>query len=125
MRRLFSTFARGLPGVGLLVMRLVAGTAFIAKAAVTLQNGPTTAMPAAMLAIVAGVFLLAGLWTPVAGVLGVTSGIWLLFTPGDDPLSSLLLATIAGSLALVGPGAWSIDSQLFGWKRIDVRDRTR
>jgi hypothetical protein len=105
-------------------MRLVAGTAFIAKAVVTLQSGPSTATPGAMLAILAGLFLLAGFWTPVAGALGTASGIWLLFTCVDDPLSSVLLATIAGGVALVGPGAWSIDSQLFGWKRIYVRDRT-
>lgn len=122
MRRLFSTFARGLPGVGLLVMRLVAGTAFIGKGAVTLQSGPS--MPVAMLAILAGALLLAGFWTPVAGALGTASGIWLFFTRVDDPLSSVLLATIAAGIALVGPGAWSIDSQLFGWKRIYVRDRT-
>ena len=27
------------------------------------------------------------------------------------------------SLALVGPGAWSVDARLFGWKRINVHDR--
>ena len=125
VRRLFSTFARGLPGIGLLVMRLVAGTAFIAKAAATLQNGPSSAIPAAVLAIIAGLLLVPGLWTPLAGALGATSGIWSLFTPVDDPLSSVLLATIAVGLALVGPGAWSIDSRLFGWKLIDVRHRPR
>jgi len=106
-------------------MRLVAGTAFIAKAAATLQNGPSSAIPAAVLAIIAGLLLVPGLWTPLAGALGATSGIWSLFTPVDDPLSSVLLATIAVGLALVGPGAWSIDSRLFGWKRIDVRHRPR
>ena len=29
MRRLYSTFATGLPGVGLLIMRLVAGTVLV------------------------------------------------------------------------------------------------
>jgi hypothetical protein len=31
--------------------------------------------------------------------------------------------TIGAGLALLGPGAWSVDARLFGWKRIDVRDR--
>jgi hypothetical protein len=25
-------------------------------------------------------------------------------------------------LALLGPGAWSIDARLFGWRRIDVQN---
>jgi len=33
------------------------------------------------------------------------------------------MATIGAALALVGPGAWSLDWRLFGWKQIDIRDR--
>ena len=125
MRRLFSTFAHGWPGVGLLVMRLVGGTAFVARAVAMLHGGAATAMAAAVLAIVAGLFLIAGLWTPIAGSLAAAVGIWFAFTHAADPLASVLLATIGAALALVGPGAWSIDARLFGWKRIDVRDRSK
>jgi len=105
-------------------MRLVGGTAFVARAVATPQSEPSTAMAAAVLAIVAGLFLLAGLWTPIAGSLVAAIGIWFAFTHAD-PLSSVLLATIGAALALVGPGAWSIDARLFGWKRIAVRDRSK
>ena len=125
MRRLFSNFARGWPGVGLLVMRLVAGIAFIARAAATMHNGPLTTFATAIVAILAGLCLLAGLWTPIAGSLVAAIGIWFACTHVEDPLASLLLATIGAALALVGPGAWSIDARLFGWKRIDIRDRSR
>ena len=27
------------------------------------------------------------------------------------------------SLALLGPGGWSVDARLFGWTRIDIRER--
>jgi uncharacterized membrane protein YphA (DoxX/SURF4 family) len=101
-------------------MRLVGGTAFVARAVAALHSGPSTAV----LAIAAGLFLLAGLWTPIAGSLVAAIGIWFAFTHAEDPLSSVLLATIGAALALVGPGAWSIDARLFGWKRIDLRDRT-
>ncbi len=124
MRRLFSTFARGWPGVGLLVMRLVGGTAFAARGVAMLYGGPST-VAAPILAIVAGLLLLAGLWTPIAGSLVAALGIWFACTRAEDPLASVLLATIGAALALVGPGAWSIDARLFGWKRIDVRDRKR
>ena len=125
MRRLFSNFARGWPGVGLLVMRLVAGIAFIAQAAATMHNGPLTTFATAIVAILAGLCLLAGLWTPIAGSLVAAIGIWFACTHVEDPLASVLLATIGAALALVGPGAWSIDARLFGWKRIDIRDRSR
>ena len=32
----------------------------------------------------------------------------------EDPLASVFLATMGAALALVGPGAWSIDARLFG-----------
>jgi uncharacterized membrane protein YphA (DoxX/SURF4 family) len=126
MRRLFSTFAHGLPGAGLLVLRIAGGSACVARAVATLRGGPPAATTAAaVLAIAAGLFLAAGLWTPIAGALVAALGIWFAFTLAEDPLASILLATIGVVLALVGPGAWSVDARLFGWKRIDVRDRTR
>jgi len=32
----------------------------------------------------------------------------------------IMLATIGASLALLGPGAWSIDARLYGRRRIDI-----
>jgi uncharacterized membrane protein YphA (DoxX/SURF4 family) len=90
-----------------------------------MHNGPLTTFATAIVAILAGLCLLAGLWTPIAGSLVAVLGIWFACTHVEDPLASLLLATIGAALALVGPGAWSIDARLFGWKRIDIRDRSR
>ena len=42
--------------------------------------------------------------------------------PGDKWLC-LLLVTIAGALAMLGPGRWSIDARLFGWKRVEAPPR--
>jgi uncharacterized membrane protein YphA (DoxX/SURF4 family) len=106
-------------------MRLVGGTAFVARALATMPSAPSMTIATALLAMVAGLCLLAGLWTPIAGSLVAAIGIWFACTHAEDPLASVLLATIGAALALVGPGAWSIDARLFGWKRIDLRRRTK
>ena len=41
----------------------------------------------------------------------------------DDPFVPLLTGTISGALAMLGPGRWSLDARLFGWKRIESPPR--
>lgn len=123
VRRLFSTFARGLPGAGLLLMRLVVGIALVYRDGTNLASSPSTLLAiASVLLIVAGILLLAGLWTPVSGTLVVVVELWKIFAFPDDKWIFLFLATLGAALAMVGPGAWSVDARLFGWKRIDTRD---
>jgi uncharacterized membrane protein YphA (DoxX/SURF4 family) len=65
----------------------------------------------------AGLLILGGLWTPVAGVLAGIVEVWIgLSQPGTQ--SALVLATLGISLAMIGPGAWSIDAQLYGRKQL-------
>jgi uncharacterized membrane protein YphA (DoxX/SURF4 family) len=102
-------------------MRLVAGVTLVDHEIKGLMSSPRVA-PAILpgLAICAGILLLAGLWTPIVGalvvVLTLSTACWI---PGD-PWMYVLLGTLGVALALIGPGAWSVDARLFGWKRIDI-----
>jgi putative oxidoreductase len=71
----------------------------------------------------AGALLLIGLWTPAAGALAAIVKVSIAFSQhfshSGDPLIPIVQAVLAAVLAMVGPGAWSIDARLFGRRRID------
>jgi len=104
------------------MMRLVAGGPLIAHGLMRLWTGPPAQLfiPDA-LGIVAGILLVVGLWMPIAGSIVVVLGVWKSMTQPGDPWANIFLATIGIALALLGPGEWSVDARLFGWKRIDIR----
>jgi putative oxidoreductase len=105
-------------------MRLVVGVALIVQGLTSLRTKPPIEPPILdMLALALGVLLFAGLWTPVAGALVAILGFWNAILQPGDRWANILLGTIGAALALIGPGTWSIDARLFGWKRIDVQDR--
>ena len=72
------------------------------------------------IAAIAGIFLLVGLWTPIAGALLTLTELCIAFTATNHLRSTILLATIGIALAVLGPGAHSIDALLFGRKRLDI-----
>ena len=124
MQRLFSTFARGWPGVGLLLLRVAAGSSLIARSILVLGNTPTVGTGLFQLLIAtAGLLLIAGLWTPVGAAVMVLLELWRIISRHGDPASDILLFVLALAIALLGPGAWSVDARLFGWKRIDIDTR--
>ena len=124
LRRLFSNFARGWPGIGLLFMRAVVGIELVSHAVLRLETClPVKSAIIHVFAITVGLSLLAGFWTPIAGFLVMILEIWNAFAQPGDQWANILLATMGVALALIGPGALSIDAWQFGWKRIDIRDR--
>ena len=126
MRRLYSTFAGGWPGIGLLLLRLVGGSALVVRASSTLwSNPPINATITAAVLIGSGVLLIPGLWTPIVGTLVALIAIGQIFTRAGDPWIPLFLGTFGGALAMLGPGLWSVDARLFGWKRVEVPPRKK
>ena len=126
MRRLYSTFAGGWPGTGLLLMRLVIGCVLVVRASLRLWGDPplNITITAAIL-LVAGFLLILGLWTPIVGTSVAVIEAWKILTVPGDRWLWLLLGTVSGALAMLGPGRWSIDARLFGWKRVEASPRKR
>ena len=124
MRRLYSTFAGGWPGMGLLLMRLVIGCVLVVRASLRLWGDPppNITITAAIL-LVAGFLLILGLWTPIVGVSVAVIEVWKILTQPGDRWLWLLLGTASVALAMLGPGRWSIDARLFGWKRVEAPPR--
>jgi putative oxidoreductase len=103
-------------------MRLVVGISLMANGIQKLQAGqPVELAILNLLAVGDGALLMAGLWTPVAGVFVSVLTVWAFLTQNASLCPVILSATIGVGLALVGPGAWSLDARLFGWKRIDIK----
>jgi uncharacterized membrane protein YphA (DoxX/SURF4 family) len=67
--------------------------------------------------------LLVGFWTPIAGVVFAVSEVFLALSHSPDPWTHILLGAFGAALAMLGPGAWSLDARLFGRKRIHIPQR--
>jgi len=120
LQRLFSNFANGWPGVGLLLQRILTATLLIRFGIIDLAGTSfSLSMIPQIIGACAGILLLFGLCTPVIGGLIAVTELWVATIHVADPWSSMILATLAGTVAMIGPGAWSIDARLFGRKHIE------
>ena len=130
MQRLYSTFPDGWPGFGLLLFRLGVGIALISLGISGLFGalGQPITVAWELVEAAGALFLLAGLWTPVLGALVALDELWIGFSLNSSQPDArwihIFLAVLTAGVAMLGPGAWSIDAHLFGRKRFDI-DRTR
>jgi len=116
-------FPAGAAGWGLVLLRVCA-------AGMLLRN--STVAPTASIATweIAGIYILAGAFclgafTPVVCCLSaVVQVILLLHAHQSDPFQFAFSICITAALLLLGPGAFSFDSRLFG-RRLIVRSSSR
>jgi uncharacterized membrane protein YphA (DoxX/SURF4 family) len=107
-------------------MRLVVGAALVMRAGSAVwTNPPIHTMVISALLAGCGVLLILGLWTPVVGALVALLETLQVVTITGDWWVPILLGTIGAALAMLGPGLWSVDARLFGWRRVEPLPRNR
>ena len=118
VQRLFSTFASGWPGTGLLLQRFLISAILLHGVFLHLEKGPPFASVA--LSLIASLLLIIGFGTPYIGLLVAGTQLWLMFAGSADPWTAIILFGLGASLAMIGPGAWSVDARFFGRKHVEI-----
>ena len=112
MQKLFSMFPRGAPGLALVLLRLFVSAELGAGAFIALSE-PNRILAAALLACALAICV--GIATPIAAILAAlieTIGLNSHFS--QVAVHAFAPIVIGIALALLGPGAYSIDARLFG-----------
>jgi uncharacterized membrane protein YphA (DoxX/SURF4 family) len=131
LQRLFTTFPAGWPGVGLLVLRATAGATILVQAAAYLSERRNLGIGArafAFLLIADGLCLLIGFFSPASSLVGAISTlgmalswlplpVWNMFHFEPSAIEMIAMCVATG---LLGPGAFSLDARLFGWREITI-----
>jgi hypothetical protein len=112
MQILSSSFPTGAPGTGLLLLRIALAAALISEAS---GHSLPTLIAAAGIALSLSI----GCLTMIAALLAALMHTIDAFTSGTAaPMLSCVLIAQSVALALLGPGAYSLDARLFGRRLI-------
>ena len=120
LQRLFSNFANGWPGWGLLAQRVLIAAVLIYSVVTQVAGGVDAAALPELIGAGLSILDLIGLWTPVVAGLTSLTEIWVLLYRTGDSSIPIIAATLSATLAMIGPGAWSVDARLFGRKHIET-----
>src|SRR5580692_10927301 len=100
VRRFISSFVGGRPALGLLFIRIAAGAALMVDGRVRIHYGePLMALTLGLLEVAGGAVLIAGLWTPVAGILSIALSACEILVFHDTVCPAILLACMGAGLA--------------------------
>ena len=124
MQRLFSSFPAGAAGLALLVFRASIAASLSVDGSLHWLFSPMPLLLNATLLIL-GVLLVIGLITPYASTacMLLELGVLLLRTNADEYHVAHLVVN-CGVLAVLGPGAYSIDARLFGRRVLNIPRRS-
>ena len=123
MDRLYSRFPGGVVGVGLLLLRLTVA-AWFCETGIGMFGASPVARFFALVLMSTAILLIVGLRTlPSASAGAATTVLLLLLYKPDQWFPVMLLAALCASLALLGPGGYSLDARLSGWRTITLSSR--
>jgi hypothetical protein len=111
-------FPAGLPGIALLLLRITIAGLLLVSALTNESVGDITPWKAIALGITS-ILLCLGVLTPLATVLSIV--IEAMYFPGSDEFGSanlILHILVSVAMFLLGPGAYSLDSKMFGRRLI-------
>ena len=133
MDRLYSRFPGGRVGLALLLLRLVDGLGLVGEGIhlTAASSEPTDVVLLSLVLVASAIMLILGLRTSLAGSAAAigTAGAALygvnhrqLFGGEINAWLSLfaLVCFLSSSLALLGPGGYSLDARLSGWREITL-----
>jgi len=122
MQRTYSMFPPGAPGTGLVLLRLCLVT--LLWPALNAAQFSTAGHIMSWCAIGIALALALGMLTPIACALCLVLASVEVFTPMfSQPIHVLPLALNAIALVLLGPGAYSADARLYGYRVLTLPSR--
>lgn len=116
MQRLFTMFPRGLPGVGLILLRFLVAVTFVVESSA--RGTLMSSIPLSLLFVTPALMLCLGFLTPYIATFCVFVEVLLLFNGAADPFHISLAGLMSGTLVLLGPGGYSLDAIIFGRRRL-------
>lgn len=124
MRKLFATFPAGAPGAALLLLRLSVAAHASVECVLVLQNANDLPIWAGSTVLLVAAILGLGYLTPIVSLLSASAGALLSLHLGMLPNADSVFLLIDGIVvAMLGPGAYSVDARLFGRRVVVLTHR--